>query len=219
MNKSPESCYNIVKKLLKCGADPNIVSDYLFTPLAILCYYYPKTHLKVIRLLIDNGEDVNYGYDHTDYINKYHAPLVLVCKNEKGNMQLIKLLVYSGANLNKKDKYGMTCFMEICMIGNDEYNQKIVKFLIDNDADINVIGIGNISPLTCALIKGNNKIAKILQEYNKHQIKNVNMDVDMDMDLYTTRKNTKPHLDTICFTTLVLIIIILILTYILNLIF
>ena len=85
-----------------------------------------KMHTELVKLLIDNGADLNikggsnYGYTALMYAVK------------EGNTEIAKLLLDNGADLNIKDSFGYTALMFAVREGNTE----IVKLLLDNKADI-----------------------------------------------------------------------------------
>jgi ankyrin repeat protein len=80
-----EACYNnhpeIVKKLLKNGANVKVIDEDDNSPLHIACSY---GHTKVVKLLLKNGADVNI-------VDKYgDTPLHLACY--RGHTEIRKLL-------------------------------------------------------------------------------------------------------------------------------
>lgn len=88
----------IVRALLKAGADINARSKYGDTALTAATYF---CHSQVVEFLLDHGADVNvknYGYGS--------SPLMLAA--ECDDVTSVKALIKSGANVNEKNKKGMT---------------------------------------------------------------------------------------------------------------
>lgn len=90
--------------------------------------------------------------------NPFNEPLKLAII--KGNLDIVKLLIEKGANINVKyDLYNTP--LHIAMING---NLEIVKLLIEKGADVNAKNETNDTPLHIAMIKGNHDIVKLLIE-------------------------------------------------------
>lgn len=113
--ETKESLYNVIKETKVFFAD------------------YQKTiepHIiHIIRLLLDNGANVNQaGADNA-------VPLHFAANTPEGeSLEILKLLINSGVNVNVKDGYGNTPLFVANFAGNDE----AIKLLIQAGADINV---------------------------------------------------------------------------------
>nr|XP_040574657.1 protein fem-1 homolog C-like [Lepeophtheirus salmonis] len=86
--------------------------------------------LSVVRVLIDNGADVNAASDSGS------TPVRSACyivRNEMptSHFDIIQALVKAGANIQTPNHFGGTCLI------NSIQSTKLVKFLIENDVDIN----------------------------------------------------------------------------------
>ena len=83
--------------------------------------------VKLMKLLLDNGANVNYQDDDDDYD---YTPLISA--SEVGAKNIAKLLIEKGANVNHKTTDGTTALMAASM---EEYPE-IVKLLLKNGANI-----------------------------------------------------------------------------------
>lgn len=145
------ACFNghyiIVKKLLENGSDPNIVDSFGNTALIYTC---KKGHIVVVKLLIEYGADqtiVNkkgysaldlalFSWSHESDLDIYEDFLDYT-KNHKDlwkkGLEIAKLLIDNGADLNYQDKFGITYLMYALAC----FHNDTVQFLIDNGANIN----------------------------------------------------------------------------------
>ena len=120
-----------IKLLIEYGGDVNCTcykDDY---SLLIHCCMYPLTNIKITKLLIESGADVNNK-------SKTRTPLMYFIKNCSKNedLEIIKLLVRK-TKINHKDRYGKTPLM-LCFesFNNIVIRNDIIKILLDNKADI-----------------------------------------------------------------------------------
>jgi ankyrin repeat protein len=120
--------------------------------------------LKIIKLLIDNGADVNIKDDNGN------TSLIDACQHiYNQNPELIKLLIKNGADVNNRNKHGVTAIQSVAKSSGDDLNKKnaieIVKLLIKNGADVNLSGhyhSTRVSPLEEAVLANNFEIAELL---------------------------------------------------------
>lgn len=134
----------IFKFLIKKGANINSRNGSIlqncceYNKLKIAKYllkkklYYPtdlsfnlaceKGHFKIVKLLVENGYDIN---------SDYNSGFLIAC--EKGNYKIVKYLIEKGINVNKIPKnYNFFPLYRAA-----KYNKlSIVKLLVDNGADI-----------------------------------------------------------------------------------
>lgn len=169
---------NFVELLLKKNANPNITHS-----LHRAC---KKQNLSIVKLLVENGADVNatnkYGTTALYYaIDNNSASMEIVelllknnanpnvdtilhiaCRNQ--NLKIIKLLVENGADVNFIDNNGRTALFDA--INAKNANKEIIRYLIANGADIHKEDNNGISPLSFA---ESNKISlvKVLTEHEK----------------------------------------------------
>lgn len=91
---------DVVKALIRNGADVNIKSEFGWTPLHAATSTFEKVGVTIIKLLIFNGADMNAK----DYLG--HAPLHYAVLD--GDVELIQFLVSNGADVNTEDEFGGT---------------------------------------------------------------------------------------------------------------
>lgn len=136
-----------VQKYLAQGADANYVRLFDDCPALIQamkhtydedgCEYEPN--IEIIKLLIENGADVNQTNEHKS------TPLHYAVELKNKGTEIIKLLIDKGADVNAKDSAGNTPLH--CAVSNSLENTKI---LIDNGADVNAKSRNGETPLNTA---------------------------------------------------------------------
>ena len=111
-------------------------------------------NLKVIKLMAERKvvciNQIFFGYDKE---NALHIAI------EK-NMEMVKILVENGININKKDRHGWSPFLRA--VGGENF--EIVKYLVDNGADVNDSDSYRRSALMYACSGRNFEIIKYLVE-------------------------------------------------------
>ena len=140
-----------------------------------------KMHTELVKLLIDNGADLNikggsnYGYTALMYAVK------------EGNTEIAKLLLDNGADLNIKDSFGYTALMFAVREGNTE----IVKLLLDNKANIS----GEINYQKEVMYPADYKNNELMSAAEKGYTEIVELLIDNGADLNTRSKSGKTALD------------------------
>ena len=169
--------------LLNKGADANILDDNGYLPLHWACR---KGYLKMIELLIDKKFNINAKGDR-GFTALHHAA-------EHGHLEIVKILIDKGANINiptsegrfpiqfaaynghldilkhlleiikdvnfKDDETNATLLM--CASMGDKDN--VVKYLMDQGADITIMDIDGKVPLHYATYNGHLNVIKLLIE-------------------------------------------------------
>jgi ankyrin repeat protein len=96
-------------------------------------------------------------------VNKTHQPFmqtpIIIAPNH--GMKFVVLLMKHGANVNAKDDDDNTALLNACFLGKVD----IVKYLLANGADINVVNKDGISPLEAAKIFKSPETIRVLQEH------------------------------------------------------
>jgi ankyrin repeat protein len=212
-----------VKALLESAADVNAwrsLGSGDHTPLMYAVY---MGHFEVSKILIEAGADVNAAHstDHTvlyhaleSYqlrseviqllvdagVNMDHTPLTWAIKfsrrtaGKKSEVpEVIGILIDAGADVNERDKTGLTVLMETAFRGNNQLldillrsgaeinattksgrtaltlavmkkHTETVSFLIEAGADLEIIDESGNTPLMIAENKGFEEIVKLLKE-------------------------------------------------------
>jgi ankyrin repeat protein len=131
---------DVVKALLANGADVEAERTSGFTPLhdAIV-----KKHRDVAELLTAHGAKI-HGEMSAAYVDK----------------QTVQLLIDLGADVNQRDKRGMSPLDEAALHG----NTNVLQLLLDHDADVNASGEYGSTPLHYTGDRGEAEAAKLLIE-------------------------------------------------------
>ncbi|XP_059168430.1 serine/threonine-protein phosphatase 6 regulatory ankyrin repeat subunit B-like [Physella acuta] len=167
-------CFELVEILVKAKANVNLIDKNTKTA---LCYSVENGFVEIVRLLVDNGADVNY--------TSLTTPLHESCKD--GCFELVKMLVQAGADVNKTDYPGDS---PLC-ISTRRGKIDIVQFLVENGADVN---IGKSPPLFYACDEGYFEITKSLVEAGA----DVNL-LNSDGESVLGKSVFKGHLDIVEF--------------------
>ena len=108
------ACYNgdlkYIREYISSGKNLNI-SDKRNSPLLVAIQ---QNQIDVVKLLLENGADVNFSPDKT--FPTLHMAVdssnyqTFSCKEKYKNppTEIIELLIENGANINKKNKFGLT---------------------------------------------------------------------------------------------------------------
>ena len=107
-------------------------------------------HTEVVKLLIDNGADLNHKNNG--------GVTALRTAAREGRTEVVKLLIDNGADQNIKDVDGWTALMYAAWNGSTE----VVKLLIDNGADLNHKNNFGETALMYASIYGHTEVVKLL---------------------------------------------------------
>jgi ankyrin repeat protein len=131
--------------------DINATDKYGNCPLHVAAVF---NHVKVARMLLEKGADVNVK-DKDGDSSPLHFSAIL------GHMKIAKLLLKNGADVNAKDKAGSSPLHIGVMNGWFE----LAKLLLEHGADVNAKDKDGNSPLHFAATYGHVKIARLLLEH------------------------------------------------------
>ncbi len=109
--------------------------------------------IKTIKLEIENNPKCINQKDERGF-----PPIVLATYGQ--HIEITKLLIEAGANIDQKDSAGNTALMGVTYKGNVE----IAKILIDSGSDVNATNFNKATPLIYAATFSQIKIAKLLIE-------------------------------------------------------
>lgn len=115
----------------------------------------PGQHKEIVRLLIENGTDVNTRDGFGDTV------LMFAC--QQGHLDLAEFLLEKGADINQANDHifkGRTALVGTAWYGRVE----AVKLLLAHDADINAADAGQETALFKAASRGHAEVVRILLE-------------------------------------------------------
>jgi len=122
-----DSDAEILKILLKHGANPNIRKSGGNTALWMVVYHYNTYNNEKIKVLLDNGADPDIPDKLGDADNR--TPLFYACVNDA--IYIAELLLKYKANPNIADSSGDTCLIVA-------KSTQVLKLLLDNGAESDV---------------------------------------------------------------------------------
>jgi len=160
------ACYlrlkNVVKLLIKYGANINIKNNKGESPLFIVCHPYFINLLKYLLNIKNNVNTVDnlgntilhyvclwYDDDSEEMLNyiiqcgadmnktnyEGETPLMYSCVNSRNN-KYISILVENAADVHKTNNKGETAFLLACKYGNETMINELIKYGVDiNKAD------------------------------------------------------------------------------------
>ena len=164
-----------VKKLIGTGADVNVKLFNGFTPLHMAA---SENQAEIANLLIEAGADVNTSMmngltplsiaaerGYVDVIKALLAnnakvdypPVAMAVTN--GNLELVKLLLESGAPVTIKSENGATLLHAAAFAGKTD----MIEWLIEKGVDVNAVDSNGRTPLDIAL--GDEKVESVLKKH------------------------------------------------------
>lgn len=149
----PKCNVEIVELLLLYGANPNLIQEGTNqTPLLEALAF---GNVECVKSLIDAGGDIALSD-----INKLGAAYRSV---ESGNIEVLKLVRYLGANINLKGKDGSTPLMYAAGAGQED----MVIYLIENGALVCDKNLKGVSVLEFAKYSNNLRIIDLVESRSK----------------------------------------------------
>lgn len=146
-----KNCMDIMELLLAYGADVTTIRN----PKRCLLAAIRNGNIPMMKVFLDAGMllDMTPSLLNGD-------PIHVVA--QVGTVEMMGLLLEHGASVNAK---GFDCctplHKTVICAGRDE----MIRFLLDNAADMNVMNYSSYSPLALAVSKGNVEAVRILLEY------------------------------------------------------
>jgi len=136
----------IVKLLVKSGANVNSTTKTNSTPLRAACF---DGHFEIVKYLVEHNADIEVANRHG------HTCLMIACY--KGHFKIARYLIDIGADVNRKSVKGNTALHDCAESGSLE----IMKLLLSNGARIDVDAYG-MTPLLAASVTGHLHIVEHL---------------------------------------------------------
>lgn len=148
----------VVKTLLKAGADPNMVGNGTRSALFDAAVH---GHARVVQVLLQAGAHVEAATLGNRGSSEVEGVTPLIAAAEGGHLDVVHLLVDAGADVNRSDASGFTALMGAARLG----HSKIVKFLLERGACPDVVDASGRNALTYAIeFKHQQEIAPILRQ-------------------------------------------------------
>lgn len=144
--------------LLQKGADPNIINNFSMTALMFSTREHDQNTAK---LLIEYGADVNAVTKLNETALFFVLPVPAHAKiNIPKNIEIVKTLLESGADINHKDATNSTPLNHAAALDNAD----MVDFLISQGADINHKNNLGETSLSLAIRENSANVLKILNK-------------------------------------------------------
>ncbi|CAF1052114.1 unnamed protein product [Rotaria sordida] len=157
--------FDVVKLLLKYGADPNAITKYCSTPFLLaseIC------DLDIIEACIEAGADLDFAPSGSDADNlNITGQTALFMATLKDRINIVKFLIEKGAQVNIQNRYGVSPLL-LC---SESGNRELVQTLIEAGANVNITPQGELAeenflvgqtPLFVAAKKGHVEICEYL---------------------------------------------------------
>lgn len=113
----------VVKVLLKAGADPNLVGTGTRSALFDAAIY---GHARIVQALLQAGAHVDAATLGSRGNSEIEGVTPLIAAAEGGHLDVVRLLVDAGADVNRSDSSGFTALMGTVRSG----HPKMVKFFL-----------------------------------------------------------------------------------------
>jgi uncharacterized protein len=140
-----------VRALLKLKPDlANAFAPDGFTPLGLAAFF---GHSQAVEVLLDGGAEVNVSSRNALKAVPLRSAVVA------GHLDIARLLVARGADVNARGEGGETPLHEVAGMGRVEF----ARLLLDHGADINARGDDGKTPLTVALDNKQTEMANFLR--------------------------------------------------------
>ena len=136
--------------LLSRGADPNLSSS-LSSPLDASVPYGTSSSY-CMKALLRAGAKIGAGKDST-------TKPYIVFASELGDLELIKMLLKKGANINAKGGQGETAII----VSVQKRNTEIALFLVQHGADVNLKDILGVTAIKLAAKSGDKALIEALK--------------------------------------------------------
>lgn len=139
-----EHSFEITELLLKSGADAALRDSkswhpfrYLYTPHSSVNTNFErfkeKTFEKILKAYMDAGFDINSFVDDEENtlltISASYADRLMLFNSDTISTVMIDELVYSGADVNKTNRDGVSALMHICWVGAERGEKNLITLL------------------------------------------------------------------------------------------
>ncbi len=118
-----------------------------------------------VESLIDSGVNVNTLIDNqlvSPLPHNYSTTALTMAVETTFDPKMVQLLIEKGANVNVKDSLGNTPLLQSQHLEFHSENLEIIELLIENGADLDILGSGSKTILHKVIRNGNLKTAELL---------------------------------------------------------
>ena len=131
--------FDVVKLLLKRGADPNAMTKLGSTPFLLaseIC------DLDIIEACVEARADLDFAPSGPDADNlNITGQTALFMATLKDRIDVVKFLIHKGAQVNVQNRYGVSPLLLCAESGNHE----LVQALVEAGADVNITPHGEVA--------------------------------------------------------------------------
>ena len=120
---------DIVRQLIQLGVNVNARRDDTLTALALACW---NNHAEVVLELIQNDADISFEYAVQMGQGRVGKQTALILAAHRGNLEVSKILVDAGSDLNAESEVGYTPLMASMVNG---ASKTLAEFLLSCGAD------------------------------------------------------------------------------------
>lgn len=163
--------------LLDAGADVNLLDDLHDSPFLLSG---AEGRLEILQHIYRNAErTMKYGgqgsrrmktsVPDNAVVNRFGgSALIPAC--ERGHVEVVRLLVSKGVDVNHYNYYDWTGLLEAIELGGDDNEHvEIVKILIENGVDVNQLDGQKKTPLFLARKRKQKRIIALLEAAGAHE--------------------------------------------------
>jgi ankyrin repeat protein len=151
IRKDNDESFDLIQRLIEKGADVNAKMSYTFRNFTVFCDLIFAGNVKVAKLLIDHGADIN-----VNDIEGTPLQMIIFHYNPQ-KLEIAKLLIESGAKL-QEFSYGNTELHLAAIKGCTD----IIPLLVGYGANVNALNDYKHTPLYYATKLGHRKTAEAL---------------------------------------------------------
>lgn len=120
---------DIVRQIIQLGVNVNVRRDDSLTALALACW---NNHAEVVLELIQNDADISLEYAVQMGQGRVGKQTALILAAHRGNLEVSKILVDAGSDLNAESEVGYTPLMASMVNG---ASKTLAEFLLSCGAD------------------------------------------------------------------------------------
>lgn len=118
----------------------------------VLVSHVSEEEYNIVSFLLDQNAKADVEINGT-------TPLVVAAGNS--SLEMVELLVDSGASVDKPNKNQMTPLLSACLSGRPE----VVKYLLEKNAEVNIQSENGLSTIQAAVLRNDPEMIKLLASY------------------------------------------------------